>query len=218
VHLRLEAEPARLRFEVPLEFAIADEDPMDPGIGLLDPRGSVHQMPIAFLRDEPPDRQHDRRVGDHRAQPLLAGAQLAGGPVPLGQVLDLAEEAERAPLRVAQHRGADQQLQPGAVGTPAAPLDLERRLAALLLRGGAAQVGERGDLARVGELVDGERQQLVLGPAEQLAEGAVDALEATVQADERHPDRGLVEPEAEVHPAPLLTRRAGQPRPAVSDE
>jgi hypothetical protein len=38
----------------------------------------------------------------------------------------------------------------------------------------------------------------------------VDALEAAVQADERHPDRGLVEAEAEVHPAPLLA--AGRPK------
>jgi hypothetical protein len=38
--------------------------------------------------------------------------------------------------------------------------------------------------------------------AEQLAEGMVDAEEAAVQADEGHPDGGLVESEAEIHPPP----------------
>ena len=36
-----------------------------------------------------------------------------------------------------------------------------------------------------------------------VAEGAVDAQEAAVQADQGHPDGGLVETEAEIHPAPL---------------
>jgi hypothetical protein len=38
-----------------------------------------------------------------------------------------------------------------------------------------------------------------------FAQGAVDAQEAAVQADQRHPDGGLVETEAEVHLAPLAS-------------
>jgi hypothetical protein len=123
----------------------------------------------------------------------------------------------RAPAgRVAQHRRADQQVQAGAVGPPAAAFHLEGALA-LLPGGRGAEVGQGGQVGGdvgVGELVDGGGQQLGLGMAEQLAEGAVDAKEAAVKADERHPDGRLVEPEAEVHPPPSSTPR----RQTVRDE
>jgi hypothetical protein len=72
--------------------------------------------------------QHDGGAGDDRAQPGLAGAQLAGRPVPLGEVLDLAEEALRLAVGAVQQGRADEQVEAGAVGPPAAPLDLEGRL------------------------------------------------------------------------------------------
>ena len=68
--------------------------------------------------------------------------------------------------------------------------------------GGPGQVGQ-DRVAVLGQVADGAVQQLGLGAAEELAQGPVDPLKAAVQADQRHPDGGLVEAEAEVHPAPL---------------
>ena len=162
--------------------------------------------------------EHDRGTGDHRAQAGLAGAQLAGRPVALGQVLDLAEEALRLAVGAVQQGGADEQVEAGAVGPPAAPLDLEGGLLGALGGRHAAQVGQHRVLPGLGQVGDGAVQELGLGAAEELAEGAVDAQEAAVQADQRHPDGGLVEAEAEVHPAapsphPPATGR--HPRPVA---
>ena len=82
-----------------------------------------------------------------------------------------------------EHGRADEQVQPFPVGPPAAPLDLEAGLGALG-GGGPAQVGQHRVVPGVGQLGDGAVQQLGLGTAEQLAEGAVDAQEAAVQADQ----------------------------------
>jgi hypothetical protein len=49
-----------------------------------------------------------------------------------------------------------------------------------------------------------------LGADEELAQGLVDAQEPAVQADQWHPDGGLVEAEAEVHPAPLALTRSDE--------
>jgi hypothetical protein len=143
---------------------------------------------------------------------------LPGRPVAVGEVLDLAEEALGAPLGVVQQSRRDEQVQAGAVGPPAAPLNLEAGLGALG-RGGPAQVPQDRVVAGLGQVGDGAVQQLGLGAAEQLAQGAVDAQEPAVQADQRHPDGRLVEAEAEVHPAPFpLTRSAEQAtsRPAAA--
>ena len=146
--------------------------------------------------------QHDRGAGDDRAQTGLAGPQPALGPVALGEVLDLAEEAQVPPVLVVQQGGADEQVEAGPVGPPAAPLDLEGGLGALAGRG-PAQVGQDRVVPGLGQVGDGAVQQLGLGAAQELAQGTVDAQEAAVQADQRHPDGGLVETEAEVHLAPL---------------
>src|SRR5829696_339930 len=98
--------------------------------------------------------------------------------------------------------GADEQVEAGPVGPPAAPLDLEGRLGALGGRG-PAQVGQDRVAPGLGQVADGAVQQLGLGTAQELAQGAVDPQEAPVEPDKRHPDRGLVETKAEVHPAPL---------------
>jgi hypothetical protein len=148
--------------------------------------------------------QHDRCAGDDRTQPGLAGPQPPGRPVVLGEVLDLAEEAQVAPVRVVQQGRADEQVEAGPVGPQAAPLDLEGRLAALAGRG-PAEVGQDRVVPWLGQVADGAVQQLGLGTAEELAQGAVDAQEAAVQADQRHPDGGLDETEAEVHLAPLAS-------------
>jgi hypothetical protein len=100
-----------------------------------------------------------------------------------------------------EHGRAAEQVEAGAVGPPAAPLHLEGRLGTLGGRG-PAQVGQDRVVAGLGQVGDGAVQQLGLGVAEELAGGAVDAQEAAVQADQRHPDGGLVETEAEIHPAP----------------
>jgi hypothetical protein len=146
--------------------------------------------------------EHDGGAGDDRAQAGLAGPQLTGRPVALGQVLDLAEEALGPPVRAVQQGRTDEQVQAGPVGPPAAPLDLEGGLGALA-GGGPGQVGQDRVVAVLGQVTDGAVQQLGLGAAEELAQGAVDSLKAAVQADQRHPDGGLVEAEAEVHLAPL---------------
>src|SRR5215217_8358909 len=96
-------------------------------------------------------RQHDRGAGDHRPQPGLAGPQLAGGPVALGEVLDLAEEAEVATVGVVQQGGADEQVEASPAGPPAAPLDLEAGLGALG-GGGPAQVPEHRVVAGLGQV------------------------------------------------------------------
>jgi Zn-dependent alcohol dehydrogenase len=123
-----------------------------------------------------------------------------------------------------QQGGRDQQVEAAAVGPPAAALDLEAGLGALG-RGGPAEVGQDRVVAWLGQVGDGAVQQLGLGAAEQVAEGAVDPQEAAVQADQGHPDGRLVEAEAEVQSAPPSLSPAGepahvpgQPRPTVSDE
>jgi hypothetical protein len=99
--------------------------------------------------------QHDRGAGDDRAQAGLAGAQLAGRPVALGQVLDLAEEALRLAVGAVQHGRADEQVEAGAVGPPAAPLDLEGRL-------GPSAAAARARLASTGSSPGSARSAMVL--------------------------------------------------------
>jgi hypothetical protein len=108
-----------------------------------------------------------------------------------------------------QQGRADQDFQAGPVGPPAAPLDLEAGLGPLGGRG-PAHVPQHRVVPGVGQVGDGAVQQLGLGAAEELAQGAVDAQEAAVQADQRHPDGRLVETEAEVHPAPPFPSPAGE--------
>jgi hypothetical protein len=45
----------------------------------------------------------------------------------------------------------------------------------------------------VGDRLEGQLQQLLLGVADQLAERLVDLEPLTVETDERHSDRGVVE-------------------------
>jgi hypothetical protein len=125
---RLRLVAAQLHERPPDPLRGADAEPLEgPALGeAADAVGVV-------------DRQHDRGAGDHRPQPGLAGPQLAGGPVALGEVLDLAEEPLGAAVGPVQQGGADEQVQARAVGPPAAPLDLEAGLAALG-RGGPAQI------------------------------------------------------------------------------
>jgi hypothetical protein len=127
----------------------------------------------------------------------------------LGEVLDLAEEAQVPPVRVVQQGRADEQVEAGPVGPPAAPLDLEGGLGALAGRG-PAQVGQDRVVPGLGQVGDGAVQQLGLGAAQELSQGTVDAQEAAVQADQRHPDGGLVEAEAEVHLAPLALTQSDE--------
>jgi hypothetical protein len=136
-------------------------------------------------------RKHDRGAGDHRPQPGLAGPQLAGGPVALGEVLHLAEEALGAAVGAVHQGRGDEQVQAGAVGSRAAALDLEAGLAALG-RGRPAQVPQHRVVAGLGQGHPGGR-----------------LVEAEAEVQSAPPS---------LSPAGEQAHVLGQPRPAVSDE
>src|SRR6266536_429440 len=154
------------------------------------------------------DGDHDRGVGDHRAQPRLVGLEGPGGLVALGHVLRLRQEPQRPVPAVAQHGDREQQLDHAAVGALGAAGDLER-WRRLLAR--AEPLADAAQVLEAGRRVHGAGDQLHLLVAEQLAQGLVDAQEAPVQRDQRHADGGLLECQAQI-------KRGGNwsfPRPAA---
>ena len=149
-----------------------------------------HEAQVGVLDDD-----QRRRVVDHGLQALLALAPLGLGAAALAEVDQLDEEVER-PFAVAVHqRDVRQHVQDTAVGVHHA----------LLERVAAAAPGEQLAHERLVELdvlgvVEGVQAggaHLGLGAAEDLGDRAVQAQPATLEVDQRHPDRRVVEGAAE---------------------
>ena len=120
-------------------------------------------------------------------------AQLVLEAAALGDVLDLHEHVDRRALVVAHDGGAQRDPHRVAVGVDDAQL------------GGHAVVGQQrgeglgGELLVVGvqQLLVAQRGELLGRAAGDAGQRGVDALDAAVDADQRHADRGAVEGDLE---------------------
>ena len=135
------------------------------------------------------------RVVDDRLQALLAGALLGLRAAALAEVDELDEEVQR-PLAVAVHeRHVREQVQDAPVGVHHALLD---RVAAPAAREQLAdQRLVEVHVLGMAERREGRRAQVGLGAARHLRERAIQAQPATLEVDERHADRRVVERAAE---------------------
>ena len=178
-----------------LEVVEVDEQHRDP------PRRGLPGERLVEELDEPlPVRQAGERVV-HR---------LVGEPRPAGStlrhVLDLGDHVHRGLAGATDQGEGRRHPHRSTVGVQEPLLDPRAGLVA------GHQMAEphldRGAVVGIGERQRGHAEQLILGPPDHLPEGPVDALQATVDADERQAGGGVLEDGSQrVAGVPELARR-----------
>jgi hypothetical protein len=190
------------RLDDPLEVVRVDELQEDVAVGLpllraraeqrLDLRADVAVRRGHVVRADVRDQ---RQLLDERPVTALGLGDPVGGLTALGDVLDLGDEVQRVAVLVAHERDAEQDPDDAAV---LAEVPLLHPVARPLAGDRLLQVGEVGvEIVGMRDVLERQVEQLVLGVADDLAEGGVHLDEAPVRADERHPDRRRVEGAAE---------------------
>ena len=122
-------------------------------------------------------------------------AQLALEPAAFGDVEDLADEVQRLAVLVAHERDRDERPHLGPVLVPVTLLHLVR---GNLFRDQPAQLLDVvAEVVLGAQLLEGGRQHLLLGVADDLAEGAVDLEQLPLQRDHVDADRRVIEGQLE---------------------
>ena len=177
-HLRLEhlaaAEGEKLRSEFRGPVGRAPDLLGGVMVALLGPVALEDQLAVARDRGQ----EVVEVVRDAAGQPadrlqLLRLAEILLEAVALGHVLDLGDEVERVVVRVPDEGDGEEHRDEVALAVDIALLQL---VPARLAREEPAHVGEVGlEVVRMRDVLEHAREQLVLGVADDLAEGPVDA-------------------------------------------
>ena len=143
------------------------------------------QVACEFALEATPIEQARQRVviGHVGQQPFV--------PAAFGDVLNLGDEVQRPPIGVSDQRDADRNQHGMSARVQVPLLGCEGRSVAR--KQSAFQSGVRSDVVGMRNAFMRQTDQLLASVADKGAERVVDALVTAVDAEDHHPDSGLVE-------------------------